>query len=202
MASAYTTKKSTEEQQEIYQPLFDSLRCIVERIFEGSILDRMSTSVFVTWVRIAGELHDLGHSQARHIVKPYIEQALNKSILEIADSLWRFQGHSLAGAGDLGCDRWAVEAFAFVAALNTCQHKLGLGLEKLAKKHEQRLQEIWTNPTYIPLLLLRDWRGLSYALNARGEKALAAAFGLRTVDAGISDERTWYRTMRERFPGG
>jgi hypothetical protein len=52
----------------------------------------------------------------------------------------------------------------------------------------------------------RDWRGLSYNLNARNRKKLAAAFGLRTVDAivrsGISDERTWYRSIKEMFPGG
>jgi hypothetical protein len=114
--------------------------------------------------------------------------------------------HSLAGARDLDNDSCGVEAFAFVAALNTSQHKLNLGLEKLAEKHEERLQKIWENQSYIPLLLLRDWRGLSYGLNDRGDKELAAAFGLRTVDAivrsGISDEPTWYRSMKEMFPGG
>jgi hypothetical protein len=72
--------------------------------------------------------------------------------------------------------------------------------------HEEKLRNLWTDPTYLPHLLLRDWRGLSYGLNARDRKELAAAFGLRTIDAifksGISDERTWYRSMRDSFPGG
>jgi hypothetical protein len=165
----------------------------------------MSHTVFVTWARMAGELHKLGDNQAAPAVERYIEQALNKSILEIADSLWRFQGHSLAGAGDLGLDSFGAEAFGFVGALNTSQLKLGLDLEELAEKHQNKLQELWTKPAYIPFLLMQDWRGLSYALNERGDKELAAAFGLQTVDSivrsGISDERAWYRTMRERFPG-
>jgi hypothetical protein len=204
MACAFDHKKSQEERIEIYQPLFRSFRYIVEKVFEGRILNRLSTTVFGSWLRIAGELDGFGDSQAAPTVKQYIEETLNASILEIADSIWRLQGHSLAGAADLGNYSCGVEAFGLVAALNTCQQKLRLGLEELAEKHERRLQNLWQNQSYIPLLLLRDWRGLSYSLNELGEKELAAAFGLRTVDAivrsSISDERTWYRTMREMFP--
>jgi hypothetical protein len=207
MAWAYDAKKSSEARREIYEPLFRSFCCIVERVFEGSILDRMSTVVFVTWVRMAGELHKLGDSQAAPAVKRYIEQALKASILEIADSLWRFQGHNLAGARDLlDSDSCGVEAFTFVAALNTCHYKLGLRVKGRVKEHEETLRQLWTDPTYLPHLLLRDWRGLSYSLNARNRKELAAAFALHTVDAidrsGISDERTWYRSIKEMFPGG
>jgi hypothetical protein len=198
--------KPTQSREEIFRPLFNAFCRMVEGTFEGKTLDRMSTSVLATWVKIAKELKDLGDVQAAHAVKPHIEQALKASILQIADSLWRFQGHSLAGAGDLDNESCGVEAFAFVAGLNTWQHMLGLGLERLAERHEQRLQEVWTNPSYFPHLLLRDWRGLSYDLNARGDKELAAAFGLRTVDAlgksGISDEREWYGFMRRMFPSG
>lgn len=205
MASAFNPKQSDEDKKEIFRPLFRSLRLMVDGIFEGSILDRMSAFVLVAWAKIAKELHDLGDEQAVPAVKPHVEQALKMPILEIADSLWRFQGHSLAGARDLDCDSCGVEAFTFVSAVNTSLYTLGLGLERLAKVHEDRLLELWTDPTYIPHLLLRDWRGLSYSLNARDRKDLAAAFGLRTIDSimrsGISDERTWYRTMREMFPG-
>src|SRR5262249_30217319 len=53
MAWAYDAKKTDEQRREIYEPLFRSLRCIVERVFEGNILDRMSHTVFVTWARMA-----------------------------------------------------------------------------------------------------------------------------------------------------
>jgi hypothetical protein len=205
MASAFSPKQSVEKKEEIFRPLFGSLRRMVDGIFDGRILDRMSPIILATWTRIALELNRLGDRQAVPAVKPHVEQALRASILEIADSLWRFQGHSFAGARDLDCDSCGVEAFAVVAGLNTWQHTLGLGLERLAEVHEEKLRDLWTDPTYIPHLLLRDWRGLSYGLNARDRKELAAAFGLRTVDAisksGISDERAWYRTMREMFPG-
>jgi hypothetical protein len=204
MAWAYDAKKPPEERRKTYEPLFNSFYRIVEGVFDGRILGRMSTTVFVTWLRMAGELHILGDNQSAPVVKRFIEQALEASILEIADSLWRFQGHSLAGAADLGYDSCGVEAFGFVAALNTCQLKLGLDLEELAEKHQNKLQDLWTNPAYMPFLLMRDWRGLSYGLNERSDKELAAAFGLRTVDSiirmGISDERTWYRSMKEMFP--
>jgi hypothetical protein len=203
-ASAFDPKKSDEEKKAIFRPVFRALRRMVDSIFEGRILDRMSTSVFVIWAKIARQLYLLGDEQAVPAIKPHVERALKASTLEIAASLWRFQGHSLAGAGDLGCDSCGVEAFTFVAALNTAVYGLGLGLEHLAKVHEERLRDLWTDPTYIPHFVLRDWRGLSYTLNARDRKDLAAAFGLRTVDAvlksGISDEPTWYRTMREFFP--
>jgi hypothetical protein len=205
MASALNPKESIEKRKEVFRPLVGSLGRIVHGIFEGRILDRMSPSILATWTRIALELNRLGDGRAVPAVKPHVEQALKMSILEIADSLWRFQGHSFAGARDLDSDSCGVEAFAVVAGLNTWQYTLGLGLERLAEVHEEKLRKLWTDPTYIPHLLLRDWRGLSYCLNAPNRnKELAAAFGLRTVDAifksGISDERTWYRTMGEFFP--
>jgi hypothetical protein len=206
MASVFSRKHCNEEKKQMLQSLFRSLRRMVEGIFEGRILDRMSTFVLVGWVKIANELHDFGDEQAVPVVKPHVEQALRRSILEIADSLWRFRGHSLAGAGDLDRDSFGVEAFAFVSGLNTSVHTLRLGLEGLADAHGEQLRDLWTDPTYVPHLLLRDWRGLCYSLSARERKTLAAAFGLHTVDAivrsGISDERTWYRTMREFFPEG
>lgn len=200
MASAFNPKQSVEEKKEIFQPLFHSLRRMVDGIFEGRILGRMSTSVLVAWARIATKLQEFGDELAVPTVKPHVEKALRSSILEIADSLWRFQGHSFAGAADLDCDSCGVEAFALVSALLTW-----LGVEDPAIVHQDRLRKLWTNPTYIPHLLLRDWRALSYTLKASDENDLAAAFGLRTVDgiirSGISDERTWYWTMKQFFPG-
>jgi hypothetical protein len=198
-------KESDEEKKKIYKPLFEALECFVCGILKGNILERMSTSVFVTWLKMAGQLRK-SDPQIVDRVKPHIEAALRTPILGIADSLWRFQGHSLAGAGDLGCDSFGVEAFAFVSALKTCQQELGLGLEELANKHEITLNNLSTSQSYIPYLLLRDWRGLSYALDARDDeldRELARAFALRTVDSvtrsGISDERTWYLSIREMF---
>jgi hypothetical protein len=206
MASARGSTKYSDVRKEIYEPLFKTIRSIIEGVFERRILDRMSTSIFVTWLKIAGELHALGDNTAAPAVRPYIEQALKESILKIADSLWRFQGHGLAGAADLGCDSCGVEAFAFVAALRTCQHKLALDLATLAEEKEDTLQGLWKNKSYIPLLLLRDWRGLSYGLNEDGDKHLkdlAPAFALRTLDSiarsGISDERTWYLSIKDMF---
>ena len=204
MASAFNPKRSVEKRKEILRSLFASLRRMVDGIFEARILERMSPLILATWTRIALELNRLGDGQAVPTVKSHVEQALRMSILEIADSLWRFQGHSFAGGRDSDCTSCGAEAFAVVAGFNTWQHTLGLGLEHLAEVHEEVLRNLWTDPTYIPHFLLRDWRGLSYGLNARDRKELAAAFGLRTVDAihksGVSDERTWYRNMRGFFP--
>src|SRR5262249_52567033 len=91
MASAYIPSRLEEEKKAIYQPLFNAFRCIVEKTFECSILDRMSPSVLVTWVRIAKELDELEVKEAVAVVKPHLEQALRMSIRKIADSLWRFQ---------------------------------------------------------------------------------------------------------------
>ena len=206
VASAFEPKLSDEEKKDIFRPLFGAFRHMVDRIFDGRILDRMSPINLATWTRIALELNRLGDGQAVPTVKPHVEQVLKTSILEIADSLWRFQGHSFAGGRDSDCNSCGAEAFAVVAGFKTWQHTLGLGLQALAQAHEEVLRDLWADPTYIPHFLLRDSRGLSYGLNARDRKELAAAFGLRTVDAisksGISDERTWYRTMRAIFPGG
>jgi hypothetical protein len=98
MASARDPKQSVENKGEILRPLFSSLRRMVDGIFDGRILDRMSPSILATWTRIALELNRLGDKQAVPAVKPHVERVLQMSILEIADSLWRFQGHSFAGA--------------------------------------------------------------------------------------------------------
>lgn len=200
----WVADKPAQTREEVLRPLFNAFVCMVERTFEGRILARMSISVFATWVKIAKELKDLGDENAVKAIEPHVVQVLKASILEISDSLWRFQGHSLAAAGDLDCDSCGVEAFAFVAGINTWQCMLGLGLDGLAENHEETLRQLWTDPTYIPHLLLRDWRGLSYGLNARNRKELATAFGLRTVNAldrsGISSEREWYGFMRRMFP--
>jgi hypothetical protein len=205
VASAFKPKQSDEEKQGIFRPLFGAFRHMMDHVFDGRILDRLSPIFLATWTRIALELYRLGDVEAVPAVKPHVEKALTTPILEIADSLWRFQGHSFAGGRDSDGNSCGAEAFAFVAGLNTWQHTLRLELGHLAEEHEAELRNLWMDPTYIPHLLLRDWRGLSYGLNARDRKELAAAFGLRTVDAisksGISDERTWYRTMREMFPG-
>jgi hypothetical protein len=204
VASAFRPKQSDEENQRIFQHLFRAFCHMMDRIFDGRILDRMSPIILSTWTRIALELNRLGDGEAVPIVKPHVEEVLKKRIIDIADSLWRFQGHSFAGGRDSDSTSCGAEAFAVVAGFNTWQHTLGLGLERLAEVHEEELRNLWTDPTYIPHFLLRDWRGLSYGLNARDRKELAAAFGLRTVDAivrsGISDEGTWYRTMRGFFP--
>jgi hypothetical protein len=196
--------QSIEARDNIYRPLFEAILLIIEKVFDKSILIRMSTSIFVTWVKIARELKLLGDGEVANKVLPYVEQALKHSILQIADSLWRFQGHSLAGAADLGCDSCGVEAFSFVSALDTCQRELNLGLETLAYRLQKKLWKLWNKPEYTSFFVMRDWRGLSYCLNARNKKRLAAAFGLRTIDAitrsGISDERTWYRSMEDIFP--
>jgi hypothetical protein len=206
--------KDRSDARSIYQPLFDGILHIIEHIFNERILDRMSTSVFVTWLKIARELAVQKAPIDSQQLENYIKKALEASILDIADSLWRFQGHSLAGAADLGCDSCGVEAFAFISALDTCQNELGLGLAEHAAKRANELKDLAADAMYIPLLLLRDFRGLSYSLNAQSKKTannepdlreLAAAFGLRRVDgiakSGISDERTWYRSIREMFPG-
>jgi hypothetical protein len=204
VASVLKPDQSDDEKRRVFRPLFSALCCMVNRVFDGRILDRLSPIILANWTRIALELSRLGDGQAVPAVKPHVEQVLNTSVLEIADSLWRFQGHMFAGGRDSDSTSCGVEAFAVVAGFNTWQHTLGLGLGPLAEVHEDQLRSLWTDPVYIPHLLLRDWRGLSYGLNARDRKELAAAFGLRTVDAiarsGISDERTWYRTMREIFP--
>jgi hypothetical protein len=174
MASAFNPQLSPEKKMDISRPLFTSLRRMVEGIFEGSVLDRMSTSVLVAWAKIAKELHDFGDEQAVATVMPHVEQAMNKSILEIADSLWRFQGHSFAGARDLDCDSFGIEAFTFVAALDTSLHTLlDPALENIASARGEELRDLSADPTYVSHFLLRDWRGLSYTLNARGRKDLS-----------------------------
>jgi hypothetical protein len=193
----------------VYEALFHSFRRIVAGVFSGEVLSRMSPSVLATWVKIAEKLTD---QQFVNQNAPHIQKALGASILEIADSLWRFQGHSFAGAGDLDCDSCGVEAFAFVAGLKTWLKMLPPSIKQPSGKHQEALPRLWTDAECLPHLLLRDWRGLSYCLKVRSEKEagkeaekeLAAAFGLRTVDAivksGISDERTWYQTMKDVFP--
>jgi hypothetical protein len=172
MASAFNLEKPNPKRTEIFQCLFLSLKRIVECVFDGrgaeqSILDRMSTFVLVAWAKIASQLGD----EAISVVKPYAETALRSPIHHIADSLWRFQGHSLAGAGDLDSACCGVEAFAFVSALNI---SLDLRLAELAKVRADELQNLWANADYIPHFLLRDWRGLSYGLKARRMHDLAA----------------------------
>jgi hypothetical protein len=204
--------ENEEKRQAAFSMLFDSIDSIMSQVFEFEILERMSTTIFVTWLRIAIKHYQLSKTEVRSRVLLYFDNRLsghkrlrNRSILEIADSLWRYQGHSLAGARDLDSSSCGVEAFAFVAAVNTCLFQLGPDLTPLSDQAKPSLKEIWAEEKYLPFLLLRDWRSLAYRLHAEEKNDLAAAFALRTVDAitksGISDERTWYQSIKGIFDG-
>jgi hypothetical protein len=181
--------------------MFNALKSLVDGPFRGEILDRMSVSILVSWARIATKLYELGRTKLVDELRPHVKKVLDRPILDLADSLWRFQGHRFTGVADLGCDSFAADAINFRATLATWStDNLGINIGSAWEITE--LQK----PAYFPHLLARDWRGLSYRLKAckkKKLKELAAAFALRAVGAiagsGIAGECAWYRDIRHLF---
>jgi hypothetical protein len=198
---ASTTSKGDTWREKVFLPLFNALKSLVGGPFRGEILDRMSASILVSWGRIAKKLHGLGRTELVEELRRHVTDALDRPILQVADSLWRFQGHRFTGVGDLDCDSFGADAFNFRATLATWSTE-NLGINGDPSAGIEELQK----PAYFPYLLARDWRGLSYRLKACEEKELkelAAAFALRAVGAiassGIAGEHAWYRDIKHLF---